>query len=269
MQEGIAELQDLFSLDLDSLIIVARHYKWNQDKMHAWFSEQDSLVCRLGLEFDSKAATPEMGASLPEMHGGYCPICYEKIDEGNSFALACKHTFCNECWKEYLTTKVESGPEGVNSLCQQAGCNMRVPHSTFLSQLEDSPGVKETYWKWLCKNYTDDNKNVKWCPNPKCDVCCERSDLSVNVVEVECKCGTDFCFKCGELAHKPIDCEEAKHWIAKETDESENTLWLKANTKNCPKCEHPIEKNQGCNVMQCLSCKHDFCWLCLVDWRLH
>ena len=58
-----------------------------------------------------------------------------------------------------------------------------------------------------------------------------------------CDCGTEFCFRCGELAHKPIDCEEAKKWIVKESAESENTMWLAANTKNCPKCEHPIEKN--------------------------
>ena len=29
LQEGIAQLEDLFGMDLDSLIIVARHYNWN------------------------------------------------------------------------------------------------------------------------------------------------------------------------------------------------------------------------------------------------
>lgn len=25
----------------------------------------------------------------------------------------------------------------------------------------------------------------------------------------------------------------------------------------------------GCNHMQCFNCKHDFCWMCLGDWKAH
>jgi ariadne-1 len=31
----------------------------------------------------------------------------------------------------------------------------------------------------------------------------------------------------------------------------------------CPGCNVPIEKNTGCNHMQCIKCKAGFCWLCL------
>ena len=136
--------------------------------MNAWFTEQETLKYRLGLEFDAsiRETHPETNASLPEMHGGYCPICYEELNEETSFALACGHTFCVECWKDYLTTKVQAGPEGVDALCQQVNCNMKVPHSQFVNFLgkkaedDGNPATLEKYWKWLCKNYTDDNKNV-------------------------------------------------------------------------------------------------------------
>lgn len=37
----------------------------------------------------------------------------------------------------------------------------------------------------------------------------------------------------------------------------------------CPRCHICIEKNGGCNHMQCYNCKHDFCWMCLGDWKSH
>lgn len=48
--------------------------------------------------------------------------------------------------------------------------------------------------------------------------------------------------------------------------ESENTLWLEANTKQCLKCKKSIEKNGGCNYMKCYACKYEFCWVCMNDW---
>lgn len=59
--------------------------------------------------------------------------------------------------------------------------------------------------------------------------------------------------------------------MQKASDESENVKWLMANTKKCPKCRSPIEKNGGCMHMTCriASCAYEFCWLCRGPWTEH
>ena len=50
----MGELEDMYCMDMDPLIIIAQHYKWNPDRMQDWFNDevQNRLKYRLGLEFD-------------------------------------------------------------------------------------------------------------------------------------------------------------------------------------------------------------------------
>uniref|UniRef100_A0A2K5LRH6 RBR-type E3 ubiquitin transferase n=1 Tax=Cercocebus atys TaxID=9531 RepID=A0A2K5LRH6_CERAT len=73
---------------------------------------------------------------------------------------------------------------------------------------------------------------------------------------VQCnRCNEVFCVKCHQMYH----C----------ADNSETANYISAHTKDCPKCNICIEKNGGCNHMHCSKCKHDFCWMCLGDWKTH
>ena len=54
---------------------------------------------------------------------------------------------------------------------------MVVPHSMFISLLEGDDAAM--YMKWTCKSFTDDNKNVRWCPNKGCDFCVEYQDYGM------------------------------------------------------------------------------------------
>jgi ankyrin repeat protein len=91
-----------------------------------------------------------------------------------------------------------------------------------------------------------------------------------------------FCFACGEGMHWPVRCEQIEQWKQKmreeigevdedgENDKNVNDmaqkLWLKANTRPCPQCNVPIEKNDGCNHMTCTSpsCRHEFWYVFFV-----
>ncbi len=93
-----------------------------------------------------------------------------------------------------------------------------------------------------------------------------------------CAAGHEFCFGCVRRGsrvtepHGPASCAEVAAWAKREGDSGEDAKWLKANTKPCPGCKRPIQKNDGCSHMTCRppgGCGHEFCWLCLGPWVEH
>jgi len=128
---------------------------------------------------------------------------------------------------------------------------------------------KEKYARYLLRSYIEDNRKTKWCPAPGCEFAVEFVVGSENY-DVSCLCSYGFCWNCTEEAHRPVDCGTVAKWIMKNSAESENMNWILANSKPCPKCKRPIEKNQGCMHMTCTPpCKFEFCWLCLGAWTDH
>lgn len=64
-----------------------------------------------------------------------------------------------------------------------------------------------------------------------------------------------------------ITCEQAKkdRELLANPDKAQNATddWIAKNTKPCPKCNVRVQKDGGCFYMQCLRCRHAFCWQCL------
>ena len=118
---------------------------------------------------------------------------------------------------------------------------------------------------YIIQNFIDTSKNMRFCPAPGCEKVVVGSGITV----VRCSCSQLFCFRCGEEAHDPCSCDHLKEWFLKCSNESETANWILANTKKCPVCQTRIEKNQGCNHMNCKLCKHEFCWICMGPWQEH
>ncbi|CAN6447420.1 unnamed protein product [Victoria cruziana] len=151
--------------------------------------------------------------------------------------------------------------------CPDPACGAAVSQDmiNLLASQED----KEKYSRYLLRSYIEDNRKTKWCPAPGCEYAVEFIAGSSNY-DVTCNCSYNFCWNCTEEAHRPVDCETVAKWILKNSAESENMNWILANSKPCPKCKRPIEKNQGCMHITCTPpCKFEFCWLCLGAWSDH
>jgi ariadne-1 len=132
------------------------------------------------------------------------------------------------------------------------------------------PGLAK-YDEFAMRSFVEDNRAMSWCTGANCDaaVQCLIDRAPDEPLDVLCACTTTFCFNCKEEAHRPVACDTVRRWITKNSAESENLNWILANTKPCPKCHRPIEKNQGCMHMTCSQCRHEFCWLCNGPWQEH
>jgi ariadne-1 len=131
--------------------------------------------------------------------------------------------------------------------------------------------VEETYKKYkkyYKKSFVEISKQMKWCPAPNCSYFVDYP--SRKQTDIYCNCGSNWCFKCTKPAHRPLPCDLLAKWNDRiNSGNDDNDIWIKLNTKACPNCKSNIQKNQGCMHMTCRNCKHEFCWLCMGDYKKH
>ncbi len=193
-----------------------------------------------------------------------CPVCYDET--ADYVDMECGHALCRICYKGYLDAQMKDGPEVVLCRCPISPCKLIVSDENFKILLD--PQDYKRYQEYYKKSFISNNKTTKYCPAPNCNDAVIYP--SMKQADIICKCGNDFCFKCMKPAHRPIPCDVLAEWQAKINqgmDDSE--IWLKLNTKPCPKCKVSIQKNQGCMHMTCSQCRYEFCWLCMGDYKNH
>ena len=264
--EQIEEFVEYSSLSKEEAEVVLISYQWNFEKLSSvWYENLESNKIKCGIERSKESLKKD---KYP--YDGNCPICYGELENDN-IGLKCGHLFCKDCYTEYLKTRLDDPLTVIASPCPNKGCNLIVTSDIFEKCLKAIPHEWNRYTKFLLKNYTEANSDIKWCPNPNCGLCVRVPGHGMK--EIKCMCGTVFCFKCLRETHRPCDCEMIGQWEKKNTSNSENVKWLLLNTKQCPACHKYIEKNQGCNHMTCQKkaggCGYEFCWICMGEWKKH
>ncbi|GAM27869.1 hypothetical protein SAMD00019534_110450 [Acytostelium subglobosum LB1] len=266
----IREIMDVLSITSEAAVaILLRHMKWNKERLIEKYMDNPDRLC-------IEAGIPNLRLERQvdkAMQKFSCLICLDDFSPTQTYALSCDHRYCLACWKLYLENKIGEGPECISATCPAPKCKVKV-HEEAFKKLVDGP-VFDKYSTYVLRSYVDDNAQVKWCPAPGCNfsVRCERKERKEAVV---CKCGFQYCFSCSDADigdHMPCPCSQVDKWLQKASDESENVTWMLANTKKCPECRSPIEKNGGCMHMTCRKnaggCGFEFCWLCRGPWTEH
>uniref|UniRef100_A0A1J3JI90 RBR-type E3 ubiquitin transferase n=2 Tax=Noccaea caerulescens TaxID=107243 RepID=A0A1J3JI90_NOCCA len=260
-KDDIGRVSMVLSISQVEAIILLLHYHWSVSKVHdEWFADEERVRRTVGILEGPVVTTPDDGELT-------CGICFESFLPEEILSVACGHPFCPTCWTGYISTTINDGPGCLMLRCPEPSCPAAVGQDMFekLASQED----KEKYYRYFLRSYVEDNRKMKWCPSPGCE---HAIDLSAGTgsYDVSCLCSHSFCWNCTEEAHRPVDCDTVAQWIRKNSAESENMNWILANSKPCPRCKRPIEKNQGCMHMTCTPpCKYEFCWLCLGAWMDH
>ena len=105
--------------------------------------------------------------------------------------------------------------------------------------------------------------NAKNCPTPGCTYVFANDNNAAHNVNCP-KCKKQFCTGCLLQHKRTVSCADAKLAIDKNKSNKANDDWIKKNTKACPHCGAAVQKNGGCRFIDCASCKHEFCWICLA-----
>ncbi|KAJ8746836.1 hypothetical protein K2173_003842 [Erythroxylum novogranatense] len=260
-REDIMRIATVLSIPEDSARILLRYYNWSVSRVHdEWFADEDKVRRAVGL-------LERPVVQFPDGREVTCRICFETYPREKLYAAVCGHPFCNSCWEGYISAAVNDGPGCLMLRCPDPSCVAAVGQD-MIDTLASSDD-KEKYYRYFVRSYIEDNRKAKWCPAPGCDYAVDFI-VGSGSYDVTCRCSYSFCWNCTEEAHRPVDCGTVAKWILKNSAESENMNWILANSKPCPKCKRPIEKNQGCMHITCTPpCKFEFCWLCLGAWSEH
>lgn len=243
----------------DMSIQLLHQHNWNKQAVI------DKYVCDPEQAMINSGITP-MEICKPMESGLFeCPQCYDDVPYDQAFSLKCGHASCKNCWVNYLTYMSSLGGEGIVIKCNHAGCSVVVPESCWKRLLPKK--LLDKREKFVLDHFVQAQRDIVWCPGADCDNAVK--DPMRSAPAVICPCGTNFCFLCQELTHRPCSCADAKKWMIKCSSDAENATYILAHTKKCPKCQTQIEKNQGCNHMTCRVCKFEFCWLCKGNWKDH
>uniref|UniRef100_A0A3B4FWV9 RBR-type E3 ubiquitin transferase n=2 Tax=Haplochromini TaxID=319058 RepID=A0A3B4FWV9_9CICH len=216
------------------LILV--HFHWQVSQILDRYVSTASHLCRISFTLSAPQSLQ-------------CGVCLQVVRRDSLLALPCQHSFCKACWEQHCTVLVKDGT-GVGISCMAQDCSLQMPED-FVLPLLPGEELKDKYRRYLFRDYVESHFQLQLCPGADCPMVIKVQEPRARRVQCS-RCSEVFCFKCRQMYHAPTDCATIRKWLTKCADDSETANYISAHTKD-----------------QCSKCKHDFCWMCLGDWKTH
>jgi E3 ubiquitin-protein ligase RNF14 len=188
----------------------------------------------------------------------------------------CYHYACLSCLNSYANEYLSNIQQKKQINCYECDSSL------FLSELRRIFSDDKLLLKYQ-QHLLEQTVDMVWCPRCHHSIICIPSESTSgnHLSFVEClHCHFTFCRRCQESWHPQIRCPKEKiieniiqnhdqnqtrlnkNEIQKLLLEIENIQVIEQCSKPCPSCGVRIEKNGGCQHMNCRQCRIHFCWVC-------
>eukprot|EP00026_Physarum_polycephalum_P004933 Phypoly_transcript_04959.p1 GENE.Phypoly_transcript_04959~~Phypoly_transcript_04959.p1 ORF type:complete len:625 (-),score=55.40 Phypoly_transcript_04959:55-1929(-) len=265
MREAVNNIASQLNISPGDAVLVLQYFNWKTDDLlHDYFDKPEYYLSKAGVMDRTKSGQ----LSEPSQ----CNVCLDEKPANEFYALGCAHSYCRDCWKEYLQgLALTEGAAVTQTSCMYPKCTAKLTEKDF-EELA-LPSTLQRYMYFLLKEYSEKELHSVFCPNPACGNAVVYSGTGRPTDVVECHCGTRFCFSCGHEKHNPVSCDRLLEWLALLQDDSESLGFIKATSKPCFHCGTFTERISGCNHMICRrgtgGCGGEWCWMCRKDWASH
>nr|XP_022344534.1 ATP-dependent RNA helicase DEAH12, chloroplastic-like [Crassostrea virginica] len=191
-----------------------------------------------------------------------CGVCLCEISETEMYRLeSCGHPYCKDCVKMNIESVLQSKEFPLR--CCHDGCQMFWAWKDFINMTKLGFCSLQNIINSAVSRYVRENKDkARYCITPDCPMVYKVTKAGGRVVCDVCRTG--MCSKCHVEYHNGMSC--ALYQMENGNDESGLREWMRrdpGNRKLCPNCFAGIEKNGGCQHMECRDCKKHICWICM------
>ena len=151
-----------------------------------------------------------------------CDICSEKfIPNDNNKLKNCGHSFCNNCWYDFLSIKIKENK--ISSIkCLEYDCHEKPNDDFIINLLKNDISLIQKYKKFKFELEILNDPNKKLCPFPNCNSYLELKNPKIKYVK--CLNNHHFCFYCLNNPHEQMPCNIE---INKGLDEYSKTNFIK------------------------------------------
>jgi ariadne-1 len=115
----ILEVANILDQPPEAAAILLRHSRWNKERLIEQYMDRTEQVLEdAGLGQDAATNPPK----IQRIKGFVCDICCDDSPNLESFAMKCGHRFCVDCYKQYLSNKIQDEGEAARIRCPGEGC---------------------------------------------------------------------------------------------------------------------------------------------------
>jgi len=286
--EGVIRSLDVGTTRSEKIALL-RSQRWKPENLANYWDKESMFRRKAGLIYDDVDISDSFSCSVKEYRSipdgkkpddeFECPVTWNDVAYSDTWIIPGNNTrVSTAAFSTMLKVSIQNDMQRALFLRYptQKEDSQMVPSVLFShGPLDDK--FKRSYMERHVVHFVECREDeFKWCRNSGCSLILSKLMLKSqkkkyedeseevsskeedsDVVKEQCcqpvyceGCNTEQCFNCGDSIHNPTTCAMVRAWNAKSKDNDSNEIWVKNNTKPCPKCKTKVAKDLGCTLIR-------------------